>query len=105
MDRFKSDAEKAAKKKELKDLIYHKFLVGRSTRDQRESGLPKIMEIAFVGCPPTGKTEGVSELRQILYDVAFNLSLPKGIILYVHVLISNSIIAKYGITEGYKITA
>lgn len=80
MDRLKSDAEKTQKKKELQDLIYKKYLVGRSARDQRESGLPKIVDIAFVGCPPTGRVEGVSELRQTLYDVAFNLSVPKGML-------------------------
>ena len=59
-------------------MIYRKYLVGKSTRELRESGLPKIMEIAFVGCPPTGRAEGVSELRQTLYDVAFSLTVPKG---------------------------
>jgi len=78
LDRLKSEADKTQKKKELKELIYNKYLVGRNVRDQRESGLPKIMEICFVGCPPTGKAEGVSELRQTLYDVAFSLTLPKG---------------------------
>ena len=80
MDRLKSDAEKSQKKKEFKELIYRRYLFGHSTRDQRESGLPKIVEIAFVGCPPTGRAEGVSELRQTLYDLAFNLTVPKGIV-------------------------
>ena len=78
MDRLKTDAEKSQKKKELTEMIYRKYLVGKSTRELRESGLPKIMEIAFVGCPPTGRAEGVSELRQTLYDVAFSLTVPKG---------------------------
>ena len=78
LDRLKSDAEKTQKKKEIAELIYNKYLVGRNTREQRESGLPKIVEIAFVGCPPSGKAEGVSELRQTLYDIAFNLTVPKG---------------------------
>ena len=80
LDRLKTEAEKTQKKKELSELIYSKYLVGRSTREQRESGLPKIIEIAFVGCPPTGRAEGVSELRQTLYDVAFNLTVPKGML-------------------------
>ena len=75
---MKSDTEKNQKKKELTDLICNKYLVGRQARELRESGLPKIVEIAFVGCPPTGRAEGVSELRQALYDVAFNLTVPKG---------------------------
>ena len=78
MDRLKSDAEKTQKKKEFTELICTKYLVGRQVRELRDSGLPKIVEIAFVGCPPTGRAEGVLELRQALYDVAFNLTVPKG---------------------------
>ena len=80
MDRLRTDAEKVQKKKELIEMIYNKYLVGRSVRDQRESGLPKIIEICFVGCPPTGRAEGISELRQTLYDVAFSLTVPKGVL-------------------------
>ena len=79
-DRLKSEVEKSQRKAEFVKLIYNKYLVGGNSRDLRERGLPKIIEIAFVGCPPNGKNEGVSELRQTLYDVAFNLTLPKGMI-------------------------
>jgi len=78
VDRLRSEVEKNQKKAEFVKLIYNKYLVGGNNRDLRERGLPKIIEIAFVGCPPNGKTEGIVELRQILYDVAFNLTLPKG---------------------------
>jgi len=40
-------------------------------------GLPKILDVIYVGCPPNGKTEGVVELRMALYDIAFSLNLPR----------------------------
>ena len=52
--------------------------VGRGPQQQRELGLPKIRDVMYVGCPATGKDEGVAELRKALYDIAFSLTQPKG---------------------------
>uniref|UniRef100_A0A1X7UH02 non-specific serine/threonine protein kinase n=1 Tax=Amphimedon queenslandica TaxID=400682 RepID=A0A1X7UH02_AMPQE len=43
----------------------------------RDLGLPQIKEVRFVGCPTSGKAEGVSELRVALWDVAFSLTAPR----------------------------
>ena len=43
----------------------------------RELGLPKILDVIYVGCPASGKAEGVLELRMALYDIAFSLTLPR----------------------------
>ena len=50
---------------------------GRSAQQVRELGLPKILDVIYVGCPASGKAEGVLELRMALYDIAFSLTLPR----------------------------
>ena len=50
---------------------------GRSSQQVRELGLPKILDVIYVGCPASGKAEGVLELRMALYDIAFSLTLPR----------------------------
>ena len=52
--------------------------VGRGPQQQRELGLPKIRDVVYVACPPSGREEGVADLRKALYDIAFSLTLPKG---------------------------
>ena len=50
---------------------------GRSSQQVRELGLPKILDVIYVGCPASGKAEGVLELRMALYDISFSLTLPR----------------------------
>ena len=52
--------------------------VGRGPQQLKELGLPKIRDVMYVGCPATGRDEGVADLRKALYDIAFSLTLPKG---------------------------
>ena len=66
LDRLRSDVEKTQRKADFVKLIYNKYLVGGNNRDLRERGLPKIIEIAFVGCPPNGKSEGVSMMWHLI---------------------------------------
>ena len=77
MDRVKGD-EREKKKLELSTIIKDRYLVGRGPQQQRELGLPKIRDVMYVGCPPSGRDEGVADLRKALYDIAFSLTLPKG---------------------------
>lgn len=58
---------------ELNNIIYQKYLVGHGPQQLREMGLPKILDVIYVGCPLNGRTEGVLELRGALYDIAFSL--------------------------------
>ena len=74
-DRLKGEGEK--KKAELSQVIYQKYLVGRGPQQLRELGLPRILDVTYVGCPPTGRGEGVTELRMALYDIAFSLTVPR----------------------------
>ena len=53
--------------------------VGRGPQQLKELGLPKIRDVMYVGCPTTGRDEGVADLRKALYDIAFSLTLPKGL--------------------------
>lgn len=72
-DTLKPEAEKEKRKAELNRIIYHKYLVGHGPQQLREMGLPKILDVIYVGCPLNGRPEGVSELRNALYDIAFSL--------------------------------
>ena len=74
-DRLRSD-DREQKKAEMNNIIYQRFLVGRGPQQLREMGLPKILDVIYVGCPSTGRLEGVLELRMALYDIAFSLTLP-----------------------------
>jgi hypothetical protein len=56
--------------------------VGRGPQQQRELGLPKIRDVVYVACPSPGREEGVADLRKALYDIAFSLTLPKGLYVY-----------------------
>ena len=76
-DRLRGDGEKERRKVELNNVIYEKYLVGQGPQQLRELGLPKILDVIYVACPPTGKVEGVMELRMALYDIAFRLNVPK----------------------------
>ena len=60
---------------------------GRSAQQVRELGLPKILDVIYVGCPASGKAEGVLELRMALYDIAFSLTLPRCKCLFITLLI------------------
>lgn len=73
-DTLKPDTEKEKRKAELNHIIYQKYLVGHGPQQLREMGLPKILDVIYVGCPLNGRTEGVAELRCALYDIAFSLS-------------------------------
>lgn len=59
--------------------------MGRGPQQQQELGLPKIRDVMYVGCPATGKDDGVADLRKALYDIAFTLTLPKSMCARVHV--------------------
>ncbi len=81
-DRIRGE-EREQRKVEMNDIIREKFLVGRGPQQVREMGLPKIRDVIYVGCPSIGRLEGVQELRQALYDIAFSLTLPgKGELLH-----------------------
>ncbi len=73
-DTLKPPEEKDKRKAELNHIIYNKYLVGQGNQILREMGLPKILDVIYVGCPLNGKPEGVSELRNALYDIAFSLA-------------------------------
>ncbi len=68
-------------------LSQNKFQFGRPVSHIREMGLPQIKEVVFVGCPSIGRGEGVSELRTMLWDIAFSLTVPrrKGNRLQIHI--------------------
>ncbi len=72
-DTIKPEAEKEKRKGELSHIIYNKYLVGRGPQQLREMGLPKILDVIYVGCPLNGRPEGVTDLRNALYDIAFSL--------------------------------
>ena len=72
-DKLKSD-EREKRKKELNHVIYQKYLVGRGPQQLKEMGLPKILDVIYVGCPLNGRAEGVPELRMALYDISFSLT-------------------------------
>ena len=73
-DTLKPDTEKEKRKAELNHIIYQKYLVGHGPQQLRELGLPKILDVIYVGCPLNGRPEGVAELRCALYNIAFSLS-------------------------------
>ena len=64
---------KEKRKTDLNNIIYQKYLVGQGPQQLREMGLPKIRDVIYVGCPLNGRQEGVMELRNALYDIAFGL--------------------------------
>ena len=67
--------EREKRKVELNRVIYEKYLVGRGPQQLRELGLPRILDVMYVGCPPGGgRGEGVAELRKALYSIAFSLT-------------------------------
>lgn len=70
--------EKEKVKADFKQLICQKFLMGRGPQQLRELGLPRIIDIVYVGCAAGGRGEGIAELRKSLYDIAFTLPVPKG---------------------------
>ena len=70
--------EKEKAKADFKQVICQKFLMGRGPQQLRELGLPRIIDIIFVGCAPGGRGEGIMEMRKALYDHAFALPIPKG---------------------------
>lgn len=72
-DTLKPEAEKERRKTELNNIIYQKYLVGHGPQQLREMGLPKILDVIYVGCPLNGRAEGVAELRNALYHIAFSL--------------------------------
>lgn len=74
-DKLKHD-ERDRCKKELNHIIYQKYLVGRGPQQLKEMGLPKILDVIYVGCPLNGRAEGVPELRMALYDISFSLTAP-----------------------------
>lgn len=76
-DKLRGD-DREKRKVELNDIIREKYLVGRGPQQLRELGLPKILDVMYVGCPPVGRTDGVMELRMALYDIAFSLTVPRG---------------------------
>lgn len=67
--------DREQRKAEMNHIIYQKFLVGRGPQQVREMGLPKILDVIYVGCPSVGRLDGVLELRMALYDIAFALTL------------------------------
>ena len=69
--------ERERRKLELNNSIYQRYLVGRGPQALREMGLPKILDVLYVGCPLVGRPEGVAELRKALYDIAFALNVPR----------------------------
>lgn len=70
--------EKEKVKADFKQLICQKYLMGRGPLQLRELGLPRIIDIVYVGCASGGRGEGIAELRKSLYDIAFTLPVPKG---------------------------
>ena len=76
-DKLRGD-DKEKRKVELNEMIREKYLVGRGPQQLRELGLPKILDVMYVGCPPVGRADGVMELRMALYDIAFSLTVPRG---------------------------
>ena len=87
-DILKPDTERDRCKTELNNIIYQKYLVGCGPQQLREMGLPKILDVMYVGCPLNGRGEGVVEMRNALYDIAFSLSASnKGIIYYSGILL------------------
>lgn len=72
-DTLKPETEKERRKVELNHIIYNKYLVGHGPQQLREMGLPKILDVIYVGCPLNSRAEGVLELRNALYDIAFTL--------------------------------
>ena len=70
------EGEKERRKTEMNNVIYQTYLIGRGPQALREMGLPKILDVIYVGCPSVGRLEGVLELRMALYDIAFSLTLP-----------------------------
>ncbi len=72
-DSLKPDTERDRRKMELNNIIYQKYLVGHGPQVLREMGLPKILDVIYVGCPLTGRAEGVADLRAAIYDIAFAL--------------------------------
>ena len=75
-DKLKGDVDKERQKMKMNNVIYQKFLIGRGPQQLKEMGLPKILDVIYVGCPSIGRLEGVQELRMALYDIAFSLALP-----------------------------
>ena len=72
--------EREKRKTELNDIVTRKYLVGRGPQQLREMGLPKIVGVFYVSCPTVGHAEGITRLRQALYDIAFSLNAPgKGV--------------------------
>ena len=76
-DRLKGEGEKERRKTQLTHIIYQKYLVGHGPLPQKELGLPKILDVFYVACPPSGRGEGVAELRMALYNIAFSLKVPR----------------------------
>ena len=72
-DSLKPDTEKEKRKAELNHIIYQKYLVGHGPQQLREMGLPKILDVIYVGCPLSGRAEGVTDLRAAIYDISFSL--------------------------------
>ena len=76
LDRVRGEAEKERVKQEMLALIRDKYSYESNAQHLKELGLPNIKDVRFVGCPVVGRLEGVAELRQALYDIAFNLTAP-----------------------------
>lgn len=77
LDKIKGDLEKERRKQEVIAFIQEKYPFEGNTQHLKELGLPNIKDVLFVGCPSNGRSEGVSELRQALYDIAFSLTVPQ----------------------------
>ena len=77
LDRIKGEVEKERLKQEMIGMIREKFPFEGNAHHLKELGLPNIKDVCFVGCPVNGKLEGVAELRQGLYDIAFSLTIPQ----------------------------
>jgi len=72
-DSLKPESERDRRKMELNNIIYQKYLVGHGPQQLREMGLPKILDVVYVGCPLSGRAEGVADLRVAIYNIAFSL--------------------------------
>ena len=60
--------------------VYHVGVCLCSLQQLKELGLPRIQDVVYVGCPATGRDIGVADLRKRIYDVAFSLTLPRGLL-------------------------